>query len=57
MIYFENYKRGRGTGLNNHVIPYTFCSALSNFLDRDFYFDSEIPTNVPPPFAVIKTGR
>ncbi|HEX6279532.1 MAG TPA: O-fucosyltransferase family protein [Pyrinomonadaceae bacterium] len=47
MIYFENHCHGR-TGLNNHVIPYTLCVAISNFLDRDFFFDHEIPTITLP---------
>lgn len=51
MLNFENHRRGHA-GLNNHVIPYTFCIALSNFLDRDFYFDFEVPTFTPPAFAV-----
>lgn len=50
MIYFENYYKGTA-GLNNHVIPYTFCISLSNFLDRDFYFDYEVPPTTPPVFA------
>jgi len=51
MLYFENHRKGFA-GLNNHVIPYTFCIGLSNFLDRDFYFDHEVPTYTPPAFAV-----
>ena len=47
MIYFENYVHGRA-GWNNHVIPYTLCIAISNFLDRDFYFDYEVPSGTPP---------
>ncbi len=49
MIYFENHNNGR-TGLNNHVIPYTVCIAISNFLERDFYFDHEIPASTLPHF-------
>lgn len=51
MLYFENHRKGYA-GLNNHVIPYIFCTALSDFLDRDFYFDYEVPTYTPPEFAV-----
>ena len=51
MIYFENYYHGT-CGLNNHVIPYTLCISLSNFLERDFYFDHEVPPSTPPEFAV-----
>ena len=51
MIYFRNYNGGNA-GLNNHVIPYTFCISLSNFLDRDFYFAEEQPCTTPPEFAV-----
>lgn len=50
MIYFENYKKGT-SGLNNHVIPYTLCISLSNLLERDFFFDYELPPNFPPVFA------
>jgi hypothetical protein len=51
MIYFENYLYGT-SGLNNHILPYTLCISLSNFLDRDFYFDFEAPSNFPPDFAL-----
>ena len=51
MIYFENHCRGR-TGLNNHVLPFTLCTAISNFLDRDFYFDYELPTITLPEVAL-----
>jgi hypothetical protein len=47
MIYFENHRMGRA-GLNNHVLPYTLCIAISNFLERDFYFDHEIPPSTLP---------
>lgn len=47
MIYFENYQNGTA-GWNNHVIPYTLCIAISNFLERDFFFDHEIPPSTPP---------
>jgi hypothetical protein len=48
MIYFQNHRKGK-SGLNNHVIPYTLAIAISNFLDRDFFFDHEIPTITLPP--------
>lgn len=51
MIYFENYKKGV-TGLNNHLIPYTLAISLSNFLERNFFFDFECHTFVPPDYAV-----
>lgn len=54
MIYFENHYKGTA-GLNNHVVPYSLCVSLSNFLDRDFYFDHEVPPSTPPRFAV--TGK
>ncbi len=50
MIYFENCSKGT-EGFNTHVIAYTLCISLSNFLDRDFYFDFEIPSSSPPAFA------
>ena len=50
MIYFENYQKGH-VGLNNHVIPYTLCIAVSHFLDRDFYFEHETNTRTPPEYA------
>ncbi len=50
MIYFENASRG-AEGLNTHVLSYTMCISLSNFLDRDFYFDYEIPCSTPPAYA------
>ena len=50
MIYFENCSKGT-EGFNTHVISYTLCVSLSNFLDRDFYFDYEIPSSSPPAFA------
>jgi hypothetical protein len=50
MIYFENCSKGT-EGFNTHVIAYTLCISLSNFLDRDFYFDFEIPSSSPPEFA------
>lgn len=51
MIYFENFKKGI-PGLNNHLISYILCLSLSNFLERDFYFDHEIPSSTPPDFAI-----
>ncbi|MEO8041859.1 MAG: O-fucosyltransferase family protein [Acidobacteriota bacterium] len=50
MIYFENCSKGT-EGFNTHVIAYTLCISLSNFLDRDFYFDYEVPSSSPPAFA------
>ena len=34
---------------------YTTCIAVSNFIDRDFYFASGRPSNTPPEYAV--SGR
>jgi hypothetical protein len=50
MIYFENASRGE-EGLNTHLMSYTLCVSLSNFLERDFYFDYEIPCSTPPAYA------
>lgn len=50
MIYFENASRGE-EGLNTHVVSYTMCISLSNFLGRDFFFDYEIPCSTPPDYA------
>lgn len=50
MIYFENASHGM-EGLNTHVMSWTLCIALANFLDRDFYFDYEIPCSTPPEYA------
>ncbi len=50
MIYFENCSKG-AEGFNTHVIAYTLCISLSNFLDREFFFDFEIPSSSPPGFA------
>lgn len=50
MIYFENASRGE-EGFNTHLMSYTICVSLSNFLDRDFYFDYEIPCSTPPAYA------
>jgi len=33
-------------------MSWTFCISFSNFLDRDFYFDFEIPSSTPPEFAL-----
>jgi hypothetical protein len=51
MIYFEN-SPGRPEGFNTHVLRYTMAIALSNFLDRDFYFAGDDPSNTPPDYAV-----
>ena len=50
MIYFENASRG-AEGFNTHVMSWTFCISFSDFLDRDFFFDFEIPSSTPPAFA------
>ncbi len=50
MIYFENCSK-RTEVFNTHVIAYTLCISLSNFLGREFYFDFEIPSSSPPEFA------
>ncbi|MFN2413423.1 MAG: hypothetical protein ABR535_10290 [Pyrinomonadaceae bacterium] len=51
MIYFENASWGE-EGFNTHVISYTLCISLSNFLERDFYFDYEIPSARPPEYVL-----
>jgi len=51
MIYFESCSRG-AEGWNTHVMSYTMCISLSNFLDRDFYYDYEIPSSRPPEYAL-----
>src|SRR5215211_4253002 len=51
MIYFENCSKGT-EGFNTHVIAYTLCMSLANFLEREFFFDYEIPSSSPPGFAV-----
>lgn len=51
MIYFENSSRG-AEGFNTHLISYTLCLSLSNFLERDFFFDCEIPSSTPPDYAL-----
>lgn len=50
MIYFENASRGE-EGFNTHLMSYTLCLSLSNFLERDFFFDFEIPSSSPPEYA------
>lgn len=50
MLYFENASRG-AEGFNTHVMSYTLAASLSNFLDRDLYFDFELPSSTPPDFA------
>jgi len=50
MIYFENASRG-SEGFNTHLMSWTFCISFSNFMDRDFFFDFEIPCSTPPAFA------
>jgi hypothetical protein len=50
MIYYENASYGM-EGFNTHLLAYTFCISFSNFLDRDFFFDYEIPSSTPPDFA------
>jgi hypothetical protein len=51
MIYFENGSFG-AEGLNTHVYSWTLAIALSNFLDRDFYFDFEVPSSRPPEYVL-----
>jgi len=51
MIYFENYQKGY-IGLNNQLISYTLCISLSNFLQREFFFDFDVPSATPPDYAV-----
>ena len=51
MIYFENSLR-QEEGFNTHVMRYTLCIAISNFIDRDFYFAGGRPSNTPPDYAV-----
>lgn len=51
MIYFENGSYG-AEGLNTHVYSWTMCIALSNFLNRDFYFDFEVPSSRPPEYVL-----
>ena len=50
MIYFENASGG-AEGFNTHVMSWTLCISLSNFLGRDLYFDYEIPCSTPPDYA------
>lgn len=51
MIYFESYQKGY-IGLNNQLISYTLCVSLSNFLERDFFYDYDRPSATPPDYAV-----
>lgn len=51
MIYFQNHRKSV-CGFNNHVLPYTLCISLSNFFDRDFFFDHEYPSDTPPDYAL-----
>ena len=51
MIYYENASYGM-EGFNTHLLAFTFCVSFSNFLDRDFFFDYEIPSSPPPDFAL-----
>ena len=51
MIYFENGSYG-AEGLNTHVYSWTLCIAFSNFLERDFYFDYEVPSSRPPEYVL-----
>src|SRR5829696_9258665 len=51
MIYFENCSYGK-EGFNTHVYSWTLCIAFSNFLDRDFYFDYEVPSVRPPEYVL-----
>ncbi|MFM9903968.1 MAG: O-fucosyltransferase family protein [Pyrinomonadaceae bacterium] len=50
MIYIQNTSFGL-EGFNTHVMGYTLAISLSNFLDRDFFFDFEIPCSTPPDYA------
>jgi GDP-fucose protein O-fucosyltransferase len=51
MIYFECYQKGY-IGFNNQLISYTLCISLSNFLQREFFFDFDVPSATPPDYAV-----
>jgi GDP-fucose protein O-fucosyltransferase len=51
MIYFEAYQKGY-IGFNNQLISYTLCISLSNFLQRDFFYDFDVPSATPPDYAV-----
>ena len=51
MIYFESYQKGY-IGFNNQLISYTLCVSLSNFLERDFFYDYDCPSATPPDYAV-----
>ena len=50
MLYLQNASFGQ-EGFNTHLMSYTFAVSLSNFLDRDFFFDYEIPCSTPPDYA------
>lgn len=50
MLYYQNASFGK-EGLNTHVMAWTMCISMSNFLDKDFYFDYEIPCSTPPDYA------
>lgn len=50
MLYIENASNGE-EGFNTHLMSYTLAISLSTFLDRDLYFDFEIPCSTPPDFA------
>jgi hypothetical protein len=56
MIYFES-TQASGEGFNTHVMRYTMCISLSNFLGRPYYFNSEKPSSTPPNFAVSGYGK
>ncbi len=47
MIYIENASYG-AEGFNTHVMSYSLAISLSNFLERDFYFDFEVASSCPP---------
>jgi hypothetical protein len=38
-------------------MSWTFCVSFSNFLDRDFYFDFEVPSSTPPAYALTDEFR
>lgn len=56
MIYFENYVKGK-VGLSNQLMSYTLCVSLSNLLEREFFFDYDLPSNTPPDYAVTSDLR
>lgn len=49
MIYFELYNRGV-SGLNNGVISYVLGVSLSQYFEREIYFEHEKPSDTPPYF-------